>query len=227
MSIRPLFGSEYYGRNKLIKSDLQKEVFTATDKQVYSPQITPKLFEQTTQEVEPYTIPAQDSILQGNIARVKAVTNSIINQRLPTPLNPTHATINKSERKSIHEKAPQETTALIMVLLILGGLLLLAILFFYLMIFIINKAAEDTVSLYGCYIATMVYGSYEHPKVIILRRFRDGFLAKSQWGRNFINYYYRKSPGFVKRFEHSKFSNSYIRVALNIFVFIIHPFHKK
>ena len=25
----------------------------------------------------------------------------------------------------------------------------------------------------GCYIATMVYGDYNHPQVLVLRRFRD------------------------------------------------------
>ena len=36
----------------------------------------------------------------------------------------------------------------------------------------------------GCYIATLVYGDYEHPKVKILRRFRDDFLLTNYLGKN-------------------------------------------
>lgn len=31
----------------------------------------------------------------------------------------------------------------------------------------------------GCYIATMAYGSYDHPQVMILRRYRDDILKKN------------------------------------------------
>ena len=52
----------------------------------------------------------------------------------------------------------------------------------------------------GCYIATAVYGSYDCPQVWTLRRFRDGFLAKTWCGRAFIRIYYAISPSLVKRF---------------------------
>ena len=45
----------------------------------------------------------------------------------------------------------------------------------------------------GCYIATMAYGNYDHPQVVILRHFRDMFLSQRQWGRWFITYYYNVS----------------------------------
>lgn len=51
----------------------------------------------------------------------------------------------------------------------------------------------------GCYIATAVYGSYEHPQVWKLRRFRDTYLAKSKVGRVFICSYYRVSPPLAIR----------------------------
>ncbi|MDR7086820.1 hypothetical protein J2X11_001659 [Aeromicrobium panaciterrae] len=51
----------------------------------------------------------------------------------------------------------------------------------------------------GCYIATAVYGSYDAPPVMTLRRFRDDHLAYSPIGRGFIRFYYFVSPGLAKR----------------------------
>lgn len=55
----------------------------------------------------------------------------------------------------------------------------------------------------GCYIATALYGSYDHPEVILLRRFRDNTLNRSILGRAFVKIYYRISPVLVKHFGHS------------------------
>lgn len=52
----------------------------------------------------------------------------------------------------------------------------------------------------GCYIATCVYGSYDCPEVWTLRRYRDGVLAQSAFGRVFIRAYYFISPSVVQRF---------------------------
>ena len=52
----------------------------------------------------------------------------------------------------------------------------------------------------GCYVATAVYGSYDCPQVWTLRRFRDGTLAKSWYGRAFIRTYYAFSPTLVRWF---------------------------
>lgn len=46
----------------------------------------------------------------------------------------------------------------------------------------------------GCFIATEIYGSYSHPNVLTLREFRDNYLSKSKYGREFISYYYKHSP---------------------------------
>ena len=70
----------------------------------------------------------------------------------------------------------------------------------------------------GCYIATMVYGDYEHPQVLVLREFRDNFLAKFLLGRLFIRFYYKYSPGWVKALEHNKMINKSIEKALNTFI---------
>ncbi len=52
----------------------------------------------------------------------------------------------------------------------------------------------------GCYVATAVYGSYNCPEVWTLRRFRDGILSKTWYGRAFIHTYYAISPTLVKLF---------------------------
>ena len=52
----------------------------------------------------------------------------------------------------------------------------------------------------GCYVATAVYGSYDCPEVWTLRRFRDNTLAKTWYGRSFIQLYYAVSPTIVKLF---------------------------
>ena len=70
----------------------------------------------------------------------------------------------------------------------------------------------------GCYIATMVYGDYEHPQVLVLREFRDNFLGKFLLGRSFIRFYYKYSPGWVKSLEHNKMINKSIEKVLNAFI---------
>lgn len=49
----------------------------------------------------------------------------------------------------------------------------------------------------GCYIATCIYGSYDCPKVLTLRKFRDQVLAKHILGQIFIKIYYFLSPKMV------------------------------
>jgi hypothetical protein len=54
----------------------------------------------------------------------------------------------------------------------------------------------------GCFIATAVYSSIEHPIVIEFRHFRDEILTSNSFGRKFISIYYRYSPlavPFIKR----------------------------
>jgi hypothetical protein len=56
----------------------------------------------------------------------------------------------------------------------------------------------------GCYIATMTYGSHDHPQVLMLREYRDKTLAKTAFGRSLIYIYYRLSPAVVKYVGDSK-----------------------
>lgn len=52
----------------------------------------------------------------------------------------------------------------------------------------------------GCYVATAIYGSYDCAEVWVLRRFRDGFLAKRWYGKVLIRLYYAISPALVRKF---------------------------
>jgi hypothetical protein len=78
------------------------------------------------------------------------------------------------------------------------------------------KAKND-----GCYIATMAYGSYDHPQVLELRKFRDEVLAHSRAGRIFIALYYKISPRLVSVLKNKPAINSAIRTLLNHFTGMI------
>lgn len=73
----------------------------------------------------------------------------------------------------------------------------------------------------GCYIATMAYGNYDHPKVMELRKFRDTFLIKSYLGRKFIELYYKYSPLLVEKLKYSQKINVIIRILLDQLIKII------
>lgn len=46
----------------------------------------------------------------------------------------------------------------------------------------------------GCFIATAVYGDYEHDKVKVLRDYRDQKLLANSFGQLFVRAYYKLSP---------------------------------
>ena len=70
----------------------------------------------------------------------------------------------------------------------------------------------------GCYIATAVYGSYDVPEVMTLRRFRDETLRNSVLGRWFIRVYYRLSPPIANRLKNATRINRFVRRILDKFV---------
>jgi hypothetical protein len=78
-----------------------------------------------------------------------------------------------------------------------------------------NDSSNDSSKGSGCYVATMVYGSYEAPEVLVLRKFRDHFLAHYSLGRSFIRWYYTHSPSFVEHYQNSPVVNNFIRFLLN------------
>lgn len=70
----------------------------------------------------------------------------------------------------------------------------------------------------GCYVATCVYGSYDCPEVWTLRRFRDGTLDNTWYGRLFIKCYYAISPALVKLFGNAKWFRLFWKNVLDNFV---------
>lgn len=76
----------------------------------------------------------------------------------------------------------------------------------------VNSASD------GCYIATMVYGDYDHPQVLVLRKFRDDYLTKTILGRNFIKLYYKYSPSLVEKLKGKQSINLVIRKGLDQFI---------
>lgn len=70
----------------------------------------------------------------------------------------------------------------------------------------------------ACYIATMVYGDYNHPQVIALRGFRDDVLRSTAFGQAFIRFYYKNSPSWVEKMQGHRSINAVIREMLNIFI---------
>ena len=70
----------------------------------------------------------------------------------------------------------------------------------------------------GCYIATAVYGSYDAPEVMTLRRFRDDTLKKTFLGRLFIRAYYTLSPPIAKKLKNAHKINGFVRRILDRWV---------
>ena len=67
----------------------------------------------------------------------------------------------------------------------------------------------------GCYVATAVYGSYNCPEVIILRRYRDNVLSTTYFGRAFIRAYYTISPVIVQLFGKNAWFNNLCKPMLD------------
>lgn len=93
---------------------------------------------------------------------------------------------------------------------IIGSLCIVGLMFLYIFNWLNNS--------FGCYIATMAYGSYDSPEVLILRRFRDEKLKKTFLGRVFIANYYTLSPFLVKFVKRTGIAKKFIRRRLDRFV---------
>lgn len=67
----------------------------------------------------------------------------------------------------------------------------------------------------GCYVATAVYGSYEAPEVMVLRKFRDERLQPTFLGRGFIAFYYAVSPSLARHLPKHRLLSAWIRGRLD------------
>ena len=77
---------------------------------------------------------------------------------------------------------------------------------------------ESSQSSEGCYIATAVYGGYDQPQVLVLRKFRDEVLKKNFFGRIFISIYYTLSPKVAEKLKNHKRINGKVKDILDKFV---------
>lgn len=81
-----------------------------------------------------------------------------------------------------------------------------------------SASPEQSKKKEGCYVATMVYGSYESKEVRLLRHFRDNELSSHLLGRLFIMIYYKFSPLLVRLFKNNETVNCLIKQRLDSFV---------
>lgn len=72
----------------------------------------------------------------------------------------------------------------------------------------------------ACFIATAAYGSIHQEDVVVLRRFRDRYLAGSVLGERFIELYYEVSPPIADVIRDSDTLRSATRFALRPFVWL-------
>lgn len=133
------------------------------------------------------------------------------------------ASLNATNGLNATKNPGSEKTGTIFLLVVLGIVSLI-----YLIYLIGTAIAKATVSTgnavaegiidSACYIATMAYGSYDAPEVMVLRRFRDEKLLTNWWGKAFVKFYYATSPHLVKLLKNVGWVNSLIRKILDKFI---------
>ncbi len=82
-----------------------------------------------------------------------------------------------------------------------------------------NSKRNSSSSGGGCFVATSVYGNYDHPTVLDLRGFRDNWLEKKNLGRKFIGWYYQKGPVLASWIDKTKYRKLFAQL------FIVKPLH--
>lgn len=89
----------------------------------------------------------------------------------------------------------------------------------------INQLKNELKNLYtknkSCYVATMVYKDIDHPKVELLRRYRDNKLSKHILGMKIIKFYYAYSPKWVVFLKDKEILNRIIKKCLDFMILII------
>jgi|GEM_PF-5184076 len=66
-----------------------------------------------------------------------------------------------------------------------------------------------------CFIATDIYGDYDHPRVKVFRQFRDQYLEPSFLGRIVIRIYYKLSPYLIESKVYSSILKNPIKKILD------------
>lgn len=81
--------------------------------------------------------------------------------------------------------------------------------------FFINQAKRKRAR---CFIATSAFEMPNSLEVQYLRAYRDYTLKKSFWGRKFVYFYYRVSPGIANILDNQKWLKPYVRKALRTLI---------
>jgi hypothetical protein len=237
-----LTGGEFYGRNKVIKNLDDYDVYVHDADSVY--QIADPIITENS-EISGEVIEVQNKkaalIKASDTTAVKLVNEQDdihIYLDEGETIKPESLKLPESSIDSVILSGKEKKGALGVALTILLACLVLSTILFLVLVFALLSASGDSTSDSGdsgsggsdsdsgCYIATMAYGSYEAPEVLVLRKFRDQFLDKFAWGRAFIQWYYRTSPAFVKKHESKKWLHITLRKMLSGFVFVLKPFFK-
>lgn len=77
-----------------------------------------------------------------------------------------------------------------------------------------------------CFIATAAFESPTAPEVMILREFRDMNLRETQWGRQFIYFYYQYSPRVACFIDKHEYLKAPIRFALRVVIKCVTAIYK-
>lgn len=85
----------------------------------------------------------------------------------------------------------------------------------------IKNRTQQQQSSSGCYIATSVYGSYDHPQVMKLREFRDTQLLSNTLGKCIVRTYYNVSPKLVIWLKGKPYIQSIVKKLLDKIIRVI------
>ena len=73
----------------------------------------------------------------------------------------------------------------------------------------------------NCFIATAAYGTDQTEDVLVLKKFRDKYLATNSLGRLLVQMYYSFSPPLARCIAKNEFLKTTTRVALKPFVYTV------
>lgn len=187
--------SNFYLTNVQLKKDGSLEANAiAVNKKRRKPVYSVDLFLKSNRKAKDVLTKIDDTIKTG-VRRVK-LTDSTIVKAYQYKLRRGH-----DDMKMFYDRNWGLTIVLYIIALLIT--LLGVIVVVYSIVFMIYIILNPPTSTF-CYIATMVYGDYNAPEVLVLRKFRDEKLAPYFCGRIFIAYYYATSPYFVKIFKNNR-----------------------
>lgn len=69
-----------------------------------------------------------------------------------------------------------------------------------------------------CFVASVAYGDFNHPDVVLLKEYRDSVLSHNAVGRLFINCYWRIGPFLAKAIGWSRILKGTARLFIKLFI---------